>query len=80
MPADRTQDEEITRLIGLGAAVVSDRRPDFGWVILADPKGNEFDVEISLAERDADCPQPELLAQGAYSDVLYFPRRSSGSP
>lgn len=54
MPADRTQDEEITRLIGLGATVVSDRRPEFGWVILADPEGNEFDVEISLAERDAD--------------------------
>jgi hypothetical protein len=53
MPADRTQDEEITRLIGLGARIVSDRRPEFGWVILADPEGNEFDVEISLAELDA---------------------------
>jgi hypothetical protein len=31
----------------------SDRRPEFGWVILADPEGNEFDVEISLAELDA---------------------------
>jgi hypothetical protein len=54
IPTDRTQDEEITRLTGLGATVVSDRRPEFGWVILADPEGNEFDVEISLAERDAD--------------------------
>ena len=50
MPADRTQDEEIARLVGLGARVVSDRRPEFGWVLLADPEGNEFDVEISLAE------------------------------
>jgi hypothetical protein len=45
MPADRTQEEEITRLTGLGARIVSDRRPEFGWVLLADPEGNEFDVE-----------------------------------
>lgn len=53
MPADRTQDEEITRLIGLGARIVSDRRPEFGWVILADPEGNEFCAEISVAELEA---------------------------
>jgi predicted enzyme related to lactoylglutathione lyase len=50
MPADRTQDEEITRLTGLGARIVSDRRPESGWVLMADPEGNEFDVEISVAE------------------------------
>jgi len=54
VPADRTQDEEIIRLTGLGARVLSDRRPEFGWVLLADPEGNEFDVEVSLAERDTD--------------------------
>jgi hypothetical protein len=53
MPTDRTQDEEIVRLTGLGATVVSDRRPEFGWVILADPEGNEFCVEISAAELEA---------------------------
>jgi predicted enzyme related to lactoylglutathione lyase len=53
MPADRTQDEEITRLTRLGARVISDRRPELGWVILADPEGNEFCVEISRAELDA---------------------------
>ena len=53
MPSDRTQDEEITRLVGLGARVVSDQRPDFGWVLLADPEGNEFDLEISVGELDA---------------------------
>jgi hypothetical protein len=53
MPAGRTQDEEITRLTGLGARIVSDRPPEFGWVILADPEGNEFCVEISVAELDA---------------------------
>jgi hypothetical protein len=49
-PTDREQDEEIARLVGLGATVVTDNRPEFGWVTLADPEGNEFDV---LADR---CP------------------------
>ena len=53
IPADRTQDEEIARLVGLGATVVSDERPDVGWVILADPEGNEFCVEVSAAEMQA---------------------------
>ena len=45
--------EEVQRLIGLGAAVVADRtRPDgTGWVVMADPEGNEFCVERSAAER-----------------------------
>jgi Glyoxalase-like domain len=45
VPGDRTQDEEIARLIGLGARVVTDNRPEFGWVTLADPEGNEFCLE-----------------------------------
>jgi hypothetical protein len=53
MPSDRTQDEEITRLTRLGASIISDRRPELGWVILADPEGNEFCVEISRPELDA---------------------------
>jgi predicted enzyme related to lactoylglutathione lyase len=53
MPSDRTQNEEIERLIGLGATVLSDRRPEFGWVVLADPQGNEFCLEISRGELDA---------------------------
>jgi len=47
-PTDSEQDEEIARLVGLGATVVNDNRPEFGWVTLADPEGNEFDV---LADR-----------------------------
>jgi hypothetical protein len=43
-PTDREQDEEIARLVGLGARVVNDNRPEFSWVTLADPEGNEFDV------------------------------------
>jgi hypothetical protein len=49
-PTDRDQDEEVRRLLDLGA-----RRTDVGqgeqpWVVLADPEGNEFCV---LADR---CP------------------------
>jgi hypothetical protein len=47
-PTDREQDAEIARLVGLGATVVIDNRPEFGWVTLTDPEGNEFDV---LADR-----------------------------
>jgi predicted enzyme related to lactoylglutathione lyase len=54
MPADRTQDEEIARLTALGAKVVSDPRPELGWVVLADPEGNAFCVEISAAELESD--------------------------
>jgi hypothetical protein len=54
MPADRTQDEEIARLTGLGARIVTDPRPELGWVVLADPEGNEFCVEISAAELGSD--------------------------
>ncbi|WP_329108547.1 VOC family protein [Micromonospora sp. NBC_01699] len=54
-PSDRSRDEEVLRLIGLGATQVADhRRPDgAGWVTLADPEGNEFCVERSAAERTA---------------------------
>ncbi|MFF8593426.1 VOC family protein [Streptomyces sp. NPDC015220] len=52
-PQDRTRDEEVERLLGLGAALVDDRRnPDgTGWAVLADPEGNEFCVERSAGER-----------------------------
>ncbi|MEU9165874.1 VOC family protein [Streptomyces sp. NPDC048424] len=51
-PQDRTRDEEVERIVALGATVVGDhRRPDGGgWVTLADPEGNEFCVERSAAE------------------------------
>ncbi|MFE9934495.1 VOC family protein [Streptomyces sp. NPDC005533] len=51
-PQDRTRDEEVERVVALGATVVGDhRRPDGGgWVTLADPEGNEFCVERSAAE------------------------------
>ncbi|QOC92913.1 VOC family protein [Micromonospora craniellae] len=51
-PIDRTRDEEADRLLDLGAMLVADhRRPDGkGWAVLADPEGNEFCVERSVAE------------------------------
>jgi predicted enzyme related to lactoylglutathione lyase len=53
VPTDGTRDEEVTRLLGLGARLVEDlRRPDgTGWAVLADPEGNEFCVLRSDAER-----------------------------
>jgi catechol 2,3-dioxygenase-like lactoylglutathione lyase family enzyme len=52
-PTDRRRDEEVERLAGIGARVVDDRRnPDgTGWVVMADPEGNEFCVERSAEER-----------------------------
>ena len=52
---DGPRDAEVERLLALGATLVDDhRRPDGGWAVLADPEGNEFCVERSLAERAAD--------------------------
>lgn len=50
---DTTRDEEVQRVLGLGASFVSDHRePDgSGWVGLADPDGNEFCIERSPRER-----------------------------
>ena len=49
------RDEEVVRLVALGATQVGDqRRADGGgWVVLADPEGNEFCIERSESERAA---------------------------
>ncbi|WP_462418962.1 VOC family protein [Kytococcus sp. Marseille-QA3725] len=49
-----TRDEEIQRVLGLGATAVEDHRtPDgLGWLVLADPEGNEFCILRSPAERE----------------------------
>ena len=54
-PSDRSRDEEVARVLELGAVLVDDqRRPDgTGWAVLADPEGNEFCVLRSAAERAA---------------------------
>ena len=54
-PTDASRDEEVQRILGLGATLVADFRKEdgTGWVTLADPEGNEFCVERSAAERAA---------------------------
>ncbi|SHF56256.1 hypothetical protein SAMN05443575_0300 [Jatrophihabitans endophyticus] len=46
LTAEDTVQADVDRLVGLGARLVQDRRtPDGrGWVVLADPEGNEFCV------------------------------------
>ena len=53
-----SRDQEVDRLLGLGATFVADHRnPDgSGWVILADPEGNEFCVLRSKSDRAAMYP------------------------
>jgi catechol 2,3-dioxygenase-like lactoylglutathione lyase family enzyme len=43
-PSAGTREEEVERLLGLGATQVDDQRNENGggWVVLADPEGNEF--------------------------------------
>ena len=50
---DALRDVEVERLSGLGATILGDHRePDgTGWVVFADPEGNEFCVVRSDAER-----------------------------
>jgi hypothetical protein len=54
-PVEATRDDELARLLGHGATVVADLRglrgPGTGWVVLADPEGNEFCILRGAAER-----------------------------
>lgn len=45
-PTSGTREDEVQRLVDLGAVQLADfRRPDGGdWITLADPEGNEFCV------------------------------------
>jgi hypothetical protein len=55
VPRAGTRDEELVRLLGLGTSEVADLRgkhgPGTGWVVLADPEGNEFCILRNDAER-----------------------------
>ena len=57
MPREGTRDEELARLLAHGATEVQDLRgswgPGTGWVVLADPEGNEFCILRSQGEQDA---------------------------
>ena len=48
LPKDSaSQEEEVARLLGLGAGIIDDRRhaSPGGWIVMADPEGNEFCLE-----------------------------------
>lgn len=53
-PRSGTRDEEVDRLLRYGATQVADHRgihgPGTGWVVLADPEGNEFCILRSESE------------------------------
>lgn len=48
----RRRDEDVARVLELGGTIVDDRRKPNGrgWVVFADPAGNEFCVEVSAEE------------------------------
>ncbi|MFF4006967.1 VOC family protein [Streptomyces sp. NPDC001717] len=50
---ETSREQEVERLLGLGATFVTDQRnPDgTGWAVLADPEGNEFCVLRSESDR-----------------------------
>ncbi|MEU7742051.1 VOC family protein [Nonomuraea sp. NPDC049158] len=49
-PIDGSTDDEVTRLLGLGATKKDvGQGPDRSWVVMADPEGNEFCVLRTLA-------------------------------
>lgn len=53
-PSDGNREQEVERVLGLGATQLEDLRghfgPGTGWVVFADPEGNEFCVLRSEAE------------------------------
>jgi predicted enzyme related to lactoylglutathione lyase len=52
MPTERTRDEEVERIVALGAKLHEDHRiaDGRGWVTLLDPEGNEFCIEQGRTE------------------------------
>jgi uncharacterized damage-inducible protein DinB/predicted enzyme related to lactoylglutathione lyase len=66
---DAGRDAAVDVLVGLGATLVSDqRRPDgTGWVVLADPEGNELCVERSAGER-GEAPPVDTGSDEPYPD------------
>ncbi|WP_298339115.1 VOC family protein [Ferrimicrobium sp.] len=54
LPEGGSQAQEVARLEALGATIVEDRRSvePGGWVVMADPEGNEFCVEGGASRPD----------------------------
>lgn len=53
-PREVPRDQEVERVVASGASIVADLRgtygPGTGWVVLADPEGNEFCILRSPQE------------------------------
>lgn len=58
-PREGSRDEELERLLAHGATQLDDFRgkhgPGTGWVVLADPEGNEFCILRSESEVAVNC-------------------------
>jgi hypothetical protein len=56
IPAERTRDEEVTRLLGIGATLFEDHRePDgTGWVVLTDPEATSSALSAACANEWPD--------------------------
>ena len=67
-PVEGSRDDELARLLEHGAVEVADHRgqygPGTGWVILADPEGNEFCILRSTAEREG-AASPDGTVEGS---------------
>jgi hypothetical protein len=60
-PTDRTPEEEVERLLGLGATRADIGQGDVSWTVLRDPEGNELCVLGSQVESDlAKYPWPGM--------------------
>jgi hypothetical protein len=61
-PQERTRDDEVAWALSAGATLVADHRgirgPGSGWVVLADPEGNEFCILRSEGELASAHPAP----------------------
>lgn len=53
-----SRDDTVEQVVALGGVVVADHREadGAGWVVVADPEGNELCIERSAAERAAPAP------------------------
>ena len=72
MPTDRTRDEEVERLLGIGATLVADhRRSDgTGWVVLADPRATSSASSAAPPNAPPAADPGRAPAQGMAGRVL----------
>jgi predicted enzyme related to lactoylglutathione lyase len=76
---DGTLAAELKRLTALGATVLArhNRGPGLGWVVLADPEGNEFCVQSSDAEVAAVQERLDAGNDARRQDSPATPQRST---